>query len=174
MQAEPASNGNRCGIRDTQLHARLPLIVIEPQRSRDVQPGVVAGGEKRLSQRRLRGAEGDSLEPGAIVGRQLEAHMAAGADDLREFYPVPGKREDRLWIARAEGPGPLDVLDELHGGAAGAEGGIDPEGGERTGGTDRPPERLAHMGAERPELAGFQRDARRHRVTAALLDDVGF
>ena len=50
----------------------------------------------------------------------MNADVAAGADDLGKLRPVGGEGEDRLRVAGAEGPCPLDVVEELGRRAAGA------------------------------------------------------
>src|SRR5882724_10797167 len=136
MQAEDGSGRDFGDICDAELHTRLALIVVDPKGSGDMQPRVVAGAEQRLAERRGGGAEGDGLEPRPVVGSELEAHMPAGTDDLGEFGLMRGKGEDGLRIAGAERPCPLDVLDELDGGATGAQRGVDLERGQRAGDAD--------------------------------------
>src|SRR3954463_3992190 len=121
MQAEHGSGYDLCGIGDTQLDARDALIVVETEISGDVErPVVGARTEDGLADRGAGAAESNGFEAGTVVGNEGKADVAAGADDVGELHPVRGEGEDRLRIAGAEWPCPLDVLDEGHIGTAGA------------------------------------------------------
>src|SRR3569623_2625977 len=106
-----ALSGDFGDVRHAELDAGLALVVADRQRAGEVQWPVRACTEDRLAQRIVGTAEGDGLEAAAVVGRQREADVAAGADAFGGLRLVGGEGKDRLRIAGTERPCPLDVLD---------------------------------------------------------------
>ena len=101
-----------------QPEHRLPpaLPLVDRERPRDMEE-LPARRDQALAQRRVGGAEGHRLERGAVARGERQADMAV-ADRLGIGDPVRREGEDRLGMAGAEGPGPLDQLDQLDRGAA--------------------------------------------------------
>src|SRR5262245_51829162 len=99
MQARRGLLGGLCDICDTQLDLGAALVVVEAEHARNVEFSVVSGSQQRIADGCRGSAESDGLEPGAVVGGELEADMAGSAHDFSELRLVRGEGEDRLRIA---------------------------------------------------------------------------
>src|SRR5882724_6292523 len=96
------------GVENTQLYPLLPLPAVDGKRTREVH-GLAARGQERLAERTIERAKRDRVERATVAGAQPHPHMRV-ADRIGIGDGVRGKSEDRLRIARTEGPGALDRL----------------------------------------------------------------
>jgi len=123
--------------------------------------------EKRLAERRTRGAEGDGVDRRAVARAQAGANMI-GADSLSECDLLFGQGKQGLRIALAEWPRPFDSPQQIETDSSPGKGGVDDKRVVKPSDLDGSFEGLVEKDAKVVEPIASQRNAGGHGVPAAL------
>ena len=125
------------------------------------------GGHQSLTQRLIRGPEGDGVEGRTIPSLRPDPQMAGA--HLGNLDEAMG-RESKDWfrVSRSEGARSVDLLDQFRARAGSGEGRIDEERLVRPGEIDGGGQGFFEECPEIAQPVTFDGDTRRHGMAAAL------
>src|SRR5215475_10071508 len=162
---------SRCHIDEPQLRPLDAVPAVEAQCAGRMH-ALPARLRKRAPKLLSDGAKSDGVEDRAVAGAQSHPHMRlshlVGIDQ-----GVRRKRNDRLGVARAEGPCAGDRRHDLVGRGRGGNRSVDQQHIFSPRGFDGGCERALEIGTEGVEPISLQRNARRHGMAAAFDEKPG-